>query len=173
MDTSRCTGGNESHPYRAVDPVIGCETCDGPAILRCPRCNRPFCEQHAYLASCCPNCELELSRKAGWYRILALGLYSQVSLMIMWYIGMGNIYIGATNIGVALLGAGLIGLTGNWIARRGVRAHWGLIEQAELKIAPPSAHAGSPRRMLSGSRGNDMYADAYNAGWGRVQGCAG
>lgn len=174
MDTQITT----PNPYRIAPQTELCQTCRGEPLLRCSRCRRPYCAEHAQAAACCPDCEMELGRQVRrlarasfglsflgalgtWAGLMALGPASW-SLAMVLFLGTGWLALGGLVTGIL-----------RFAVLRKNRTGWELVEDARLDISPDGGERPRPRR-IPGRKGDkyDMYAAAWRSGFNRVQGCA-
>jgi hypothetical protein len=162
-----------AHPYRESENVIYCAVCERAALLTCPRCARPYCQEHAQIEGCCADCELELARRA-WIGNLVLACYGGVAILGVLYLTLSSPMLAVMTGAFALLGGAFVGAAGRRLARVGVGKVWEVVEQAQLTIAPGTVDGESvhARRRLARRHRDDMYTAAYKAGFNRVQGCA-
>jgi hypothetical protein len=165
----------KSHPYRETDVQATCVTCSHPALLHCPRCNRPFCADHASISACCADCELELSRRGRRAQAGGMTVYTAVVAVVSCIVFANSGFLGVTTVAFGVLGGILVAAMTRRIARCGADRGWTPVENAELWVG---AEAGEPRHrrlvhLVAGRyREKDMYTAARNAGFNRVQGCA-
>jgi hypothetical protein len=159
------------HPYRDSEFVVRCVECAEPALLRCPRCERPHCALHAQVATCCSDCEVALSRRTRRFASPVLAAYGLGALAGAAYIAATSTMAGLLTVGIGALCGVVLSRIIRRLVRRTARRGWTLVERAQLAIAPRDEEAGAgpgPRRLGGRGRERDMYTAARKAGYGLV-----
>jgi hypothetical protein len=160
------------HPYRENATEAYCVTCGQKALVRCPRCGRPFCTDHAAMTSCCADCELALSRSTRRWLAGTMAGYVAAMGSAACYLGMLEPILGFVTGSFGVLGGIFVGAVAARLAR-GREKGWEPVENAELRIGPESAESRPARRLgwLVRTAGRkDMYQAAYDAGMNRQGG---
>jgi len=163
------------HPCRNSDEIEPCVVCQAPALVRCPRCARPFCGDHATVNSACPDCELQLARRTERIIAGAVGGYMVAAASATVSLGMANMYVGIVAGAFSVLGGLLVAAMARGLSRRKAEQAWEPVENAMLQVAADGGdphHRRSVRLAGGRARERDQYTAAYNAGFNRVQGCA-
>ena len=162
------------NPYRENATASYCVTCGQAALVRCPRCGRPFCADHAQVTSCCADCELALARTTRRWIAGTMASYVAALGGAACYLAMLEPVLGFVTGGFGVLGGIFVTAVATRFAR-GKERSWEPVEGAELRIGAEGGDNRPPRRLgwlIRSSGKKDMYQAAYDAGFNRVQGCA-
>jgi len=126
-------------PYRQTQPLLLCDVCKEPAVVRCRGCGRTYCDLHGSFKHWCADCELtpraaRVHRSRQLANVALFGGAGVVGLLVMLALPFGIVPDMASLFGVA---------AGAYAASR--RLHRGseqgpeLLDQADLRITPTTA----------------------------------
>lgn len=143
------TTNTTTHPYRDANPYPVCAVCDALAHLRCPRCKRPFCIDHAAMGPCCEDCARSSARKGD--RVILTSLASCTVLVggLSSYLFMLDSALGMISGVAGMLGGFLISAVARKIAR-GRAGGWEPVEETALRVGRDAGPEREHRDLVVG-----------------------
>lgn len=133
---------NTTHPFRTNSLRPVCTVCEAPAHLRCPRCGRPFCVDHAAMGPCCVGCAEEAVKREEKVSLASVAGYAAAMGGLSSYLFALAPALGVMAGVAGVLGGILVSAVAHKIARGRARG-WEPVEGATLRVG----RDGGPQRQ--------------------------
>jgi hypothetical protein len=135
-------------PYRQNEPLLLCEVCKDPAVVRCRGCGRTYCDRHGSFKHWCADCELtpraaRVHRARQVANVALFGGGGVMGLVVMLALPFG-IVPDMASLFVVAAGTYAVSRRLHHSAEQGPE----LLDQAHLRITPST---GDPEPAVSGS----------------------
>jgi hypothetical protein len=163
------TTNTNTHPFRANSLHPVCTVCEAPAHLRCPRCRRPFCIDHAAMGPCCTDCAEAAAKKEEKVSLTSVASYAAA-------VGGLSSYLFALAPALGVM-AGVAGVRGGILVSavahriaRGRATGWEPVDGTALRVGRDGGPERAHRDLVVGRTGlRSFQVNTFRASMGQFR----